>query len=187
MRLFIVLSLACIAAPAAAQAPDPIARAAAQKEAMAKLAAMDGQWRGTAWSMTREGKHELVQTERAGPFLGGAVKVVEGKGYEKDGSVAFNAIAIISFDPATSRYSMQSNAQGYSGTFPFWATDTGFAWEVPAGPGAKIRYTATLKEGTWREVGERIAGEAPPVQIFEMNLKRLGDTSWPADGAVPRE
>jgi hypothetical protein len=186
MRFAPVLALALLVAPAAAQTSDAKARLAAQREAMGKLAAMDGAWRGTASLMTREGgRHELVQTERVGPFLDGTVKVVEGRGYEKDGSLSFNALGVISYDPATGKYSMQSNAQGQSGTFPLWPTPDGFAWEVPAGPNAKIRYTATLKDGTWQEVGDYIAGERPPMRIIEMKLKRIGDTSWPASDAVP--
>lgn len=186
MRFAPILAFALLAAPAAAQAPDPKARLSAQREAMGKLSAMDGAWRGTASSMTRDGgRHELVQTERVGPFLDGTVKVVEGRGYEKDGSVGFNALGVISFDPATGKYSMQSNAQGSSGTFPLWPTADGFAWEVPAGPNAKIRYTATLKDGTWHEVGDYVAGDRPPMRVIEMKLTRIGDTSWPAADPVP--
>ena len=61
----------------------------------------------------------------------------------------------------------------------------GYVWEVPAGPGAKIRYTATIGGGKWREVGDRIVGEAAPMRIFEMNLSRVGDSSWPEASPVP--
>jgi hypothetical protein len=47
-----------------------------------------------------------------------------------------------------------------------------------------MRYTATAKDGKWHEVGERIARGQPPVQIFEMNLKRVGDTDWPEGTAL---
>jgi hypothetical protein len=47
-----------------------------------------------------------------------------------------------------------------------------------------IRYTATIRNGTWREVGDRIAPGKDPVRFFEMNLKRIGDTNWPGDGAI---
>jgi hypothetical protein len=48
-----------------------------------------------------------------------------------------------------------------------------------------IRYTAVIKDGTLREVGDRIVSGKEPVRFFEMNLKRVGDTDWPAAGAVP--
>ncbi len=48
-----------------------------------------------------------------------------------------------------------------------------------------IRYTATVKDGTWNEVGERILPGKAPIRFYEMNLKRLGDTTWPAADPVP--
>lgn len=48
-----------------------------------------------------------------------------------------------------------------------------------------MRYTATIKDGAWREVGDRIVPGGPPVRFFEMNLTRVSDTSWPAAGAIP--
>jgi len=48
-----------------------------------------------------------------------------------------------------------------------------------------IRYTATIKDGTWVEVGDRIFPGKEPIRFFEMSLKRIGDTTWPASGWVP--
>ena len=47
-----------------------------------------------------------------------------------------------------------------------------------------IRYTAKVKDGTWHEVGERIVPGKEPVRFTELTLKRVGDTTWPAAGAV---
>ena len=58
---------------------DPATLIAAQREAMSKLAVMDGVWRGPAWTILQSGeKHNVTQTERIGPFLDGSVKVIEG-------------------------------------------------------------------------------------------------------------
>jgi hypothetical protein len=46
-----------------------------------------------------------------------------------------------------------------------------------------LRYTATLHDGVWTEVGDRIVAGGPPQRTFEMNLKRVGDTDWPEAGA----
>lgn len=175
-----------LSAPLAAQTrPDPAALTAAQREAMGAFARMDGVWRGPAWTMTPNGRHDITQTERIGPFLGGSVKVIEGRGYNEDGSVGFNALGVISYDPATSGYTISSWALGRGGVFPIRPTPDGYIWEIPAGPGTIIRYTATIRDGTLREIGERIAGGAAPVQFFEMNLRRVGDTAWPAADPVP--
>ncbi|MEK6334563.1 MAG: DUF1579 domain-containing protein [Acidobacteriota bacterium] len=164
--------------------PDPETLLKAQREAMAALSFMDGAWRGSAWAIAPTGeKRNLTQTERVGPFLGGSVKVVEGKGYEADGKVGFNAFATISYNAATKVYTMHSYAQGNVGDFVLTPKPDGFVWEIPAGQ-MTIRYTAVIKDGTWQEVGDRIVPGKEPVRFFEMTLKRIGDTDWPAGGAI---
>lgn len=48
-----------------------------------------------------------------------------------------------------------------------------------------IRFSGTVKDGVWHEIGERVVEGQEPVRFFEMNLKRLGDSAWPAAGAIP--
>jgi hypothetical protein len=164
--------------------PDPAALIAAEREAMVPLAFMDGVWRGTAWTILPSGeKHTITQTERIGPFLDGSVKVIEGRGYDPDGKVTFNAFGTISYNPGTRAYTMHSYAQGNVGDFVLTLTADGYVWVIPAGP-MTIRYTAVVKDSAWREVGDRIMPRKEPVRFFEMNLKRVGDTNWPAAGAV---
>jgi len=163
--------------------PDPTL-IAAQREAMTRLAMMDGVWRGPAWTILASGeKHSITQTERIGPFLDGSVKVLEGRGYEPDGKVTFNAFGTISYDPGKKGYTLHSYAQGYVGDFVLKLTADGYIWEIPAGQ-MTIRYTAVIKDGAWLEVGDRIMPGKEPVRFFEMNLKRIGDTTWPAGGAI---
>jgi hypothetical protein len=164
--------------------PDPAALISAQMKAMTSLAFMDGEWRGSASTIVPSGeRHTFTQTERIGPFLDGSVKVIEGRGYEADGRVSFNALAIISYSPDKQAYSMRSFAQGRAGDFALSPSADGFVWDIPAGP-MTIRYTATIKDGVWHEVGDRMMAGKDPVRFFEMNLKRVGDTTWPAAGAV---
>jgi hypothetical protein len=112
------------------------------------------------------------------------VKLIEGRGYDARDSVTFNAFAVVSYDPAKRTHTMRSYAMGRSGDFAFAPTDSGFIWTIPAGP-MTIRYTAVVRGGKWREIGERLAPGENPVQFFEMNLVRVGDSSWPAAGAIP--
>ena len=71
-----------------------------------------------------------------------------------------------------------------SAIFDLRLTSDGYVWEIPAGA-ATIRYTAVIKNRAWREVGDRIVAGQDPVRFFEMNLTRVGDTNWPAAGAIP--
>jgi hypothetical protein len=168
----------------AQERPSPAAVIAAQRDAMLLLANMDGVWRGPAWTILASGeKHPITQTERVGPFLDGSVKVVEGRGYDPDGKVTFNAFGTISFNPATRVYTLHSYAMGNVGDFVLILTPDGYTWDIPAGP-MTIHYTALIKDNAWHEAGDRIVPGKDPVRFFEMNLKRVGDTDWPAAGAI---
>jgi hypothetical protein len=175
------------AKPAAARPgpPDAGALMASEREAMGKLAMLDGAWRGTAWSITPRGKVEVVHTERVGLMLAGTVRMIEGRSYLPNGTIPFVALGIISFNPGNGTYRMRSYAQGMAGDFAMTVLPDGYVWDVPAGPGAIIRYRATIANGAWKEVGLRVVGAETPVQVFEMNLKRIGETRWPVGEPVP--
>jgi hypothetical protein len=186
LKLVALIAATLMAASAvqSRQMDNPSQRIAVQRDAMARFAFLDGVWRGPAVTNLPNGsKHEITQTERVGPFLDGSIRVMEGRGYEADGKVSFNALGTVSYDAAKKIYTLHSNAQGHVGDFVLTPTSDGFAWEIPAGP-MIIRYVATVKDGAWREVGDRIMPGKEPVRFFEMNLKRVGDTTWPAGGAV---
>ena len=188
MKPFACLALAAalLTAPAGAHAQMPASPngSEAQRAAMDRLAFMDGEWRGQATVHGPAGPMTLTQTERVGSMLGGSIKVIEGRGYAADGSTQFNAMAMVSWDARAGRYGFRSYAQGFSGDYVFEATDDGFRWETPAGPNAKMQYVAVVRDGTWHEVGTYVAEGQPPRQMIEMRLTRVGDTDWPAGGAV---
>jgi hypothetical protein len=185
-----LLALAASAsAPVFAQGrPDTATLLADQKAALLAFSAMDGVWRGPAWTILPGGeKHAITQTERIGPFLDGTVKVIEGRGYEADGRVGFNAFGTISYNPATKTYTLHSHAMGNVGDFVIKPTADGYTWEIPMGPTRTLRYTAVIKDGTLKEVGDFLESGKEPFRNFEMVLKRVGDTTWPAGGAVPQK
>ncbi len=182
-------SLACLVMLGCAGFVQPLlaqdAATKLQKEKLAALQMMDGVWRGDAWIITPQGtRQEMTQTERVGPMLDGAIKVIEGRGYDASDTTVFNAFAVISYDAQKNQYAMRSYAQGRQGDFTLTLTDEGFSWSIPAGP-ATIRYLATIKDGEWHEYGERIVGDQKPMKFFEMRLRRIADSKWPAADAVP--
>jgi hypothetical protein len=117
-------------------------------------------------------------------MLDGTVRVLEGRGYETDGSLSFNAFAVISYNPDTKVYSMRSYSGGRAGDFPIKPTADGFTWDIQAGPNMKIEYVATVKDGKWTEIGTRVPKDGPPVKFIEFTVTRLGDSAWPAAGIV---
>lgn len=184
-----------VAGPAGATTPatahamhgmaSPAQLLAAERTAMQPFAGMAGVWRGQAHMTLRSGKqHTITQTERVGPFLGGSVMVMEGRGYESDGRASFNALGVISYAPMRKVYTMRAYAEGHAGDFALKPTADGFTWTIQAGP-ATMDYTATIKGDTWHEVGLRTLANGKPVKFFEMTLHRTGSTDWPAAGAVP--
>jgi hypothetical protein len=177
MLPLMMLPVALAAAPMQA-APAPVAPASA-------LAPFDGVWRGPATLTGRDGvKRALIHTERFGPALGGAIRVVEGKAYNPDGSDAnFNAFGVMSATDGGA-WEFRTYAQGHGGTFPLTVTPGGFSWGMPAGPGAVVRYTAKVSGGTWHEEGWYERDGKPLAKVFEMNLTRVGDTDWPAGHPV---
>jgi hypothetical protein len=188
MRWFLPFAALALTIPGSAMAQDANGSAIAEQQAaMKRFAWMQGVWRGPAKGVNRSGPYTVTQTERIGPFLSGTVIVMEGKGYSPDGKVGFNAFGILSYDAAAKGYRLHSYALGHAGDFTLTPTENGYVWEIPAGPGATIRYTATFAAGTWTEVGDYVAGSQPPRRIFEMTLKRVGDTDWPEGGGVPRD
>lgn len=179
-----VLSVLAAPLPTVAQVPAQPAGSEAQRQAVAALDFLDGEWRGEAVVHGPGGPMTLTQTERVGSMLGGSVKVIEGRGYAADGSTQFNAMAVLSWNEREGRYGFRSYANGYSGDYRFERTEDGFRWETPAGPNARIQYTAVIRDGTWHEVGDYVAEGQPPRRVIEMNLRRVEDSDWPAGGAV---
>lgn len=162
---------------------DPATRLAAEREAMQALAFLDGTWRGTA--TTERATGGLVHTERVGTLLGGTIRLVEGRSYDSRGESPFNAFGVITYDPVRRTYGMRAHAMGYAADLPFEVRPDGFSWTQPMGTNVSIHYTATVRDGEWHEVGDRVAGASPPVRVFEMRLRRIGPSEWPQADSVP--
>lgn len=185
-RFLIAPVLLSLAFPAAAFAQGMMNEAAVaeQKAAMTKFAFLHGEWRGKAYVTGPEGSTTLVQTERVGPIQDGTALVIQGQGYLPDGKLAFDALAVVSYDSDVDKYWITSWAMGRNGKFPIALTKDGFTWETPAPGGSKIRYEATVKDGKWHEIGTFEREGAPGFVFIDMTVERIGDSSWPAAGAV---
>lgn len=158
--------------------------ALAEDNAQHPLEFMFGEWVGSASGYSQDGPFELTQTERVGPMLDGDAVVIEGRGYSDTGETVFNAFAIVSRTGPGDSWEMRSYTQGRAGTFPFELTENGYIWSVPAGPNARMIYTAVFDGDTWTQVGEYTPAEGPVRQTFQMNLMRTAKTDWPSGNPV---
>jgi hypothetical protein len=155
-----------------------------QRDAMQRLSWMDGEWVGTAAVYSGPGRTTShAHTERIGPMVGGSVKVIEGRTTEADGTVSFNAFAIVSWDEATDAYVMRSYANGQAGDFPLEITPDGFNWSTPS-RGGRMDYVTTHTDGEWVETGDFVMDGRDPMRVIELRLRRRGDTGWPAANPV---
>lgn len=146
---------------------------------------MFGEWVGKASGVAPDRTpYSITQTERVGPMLDGDIVVIEGRGYSAKGETAFNAFAVVSKSGPDGAWEMRSYTGGRAGTFPFELTPSGYVWSTPAGPNAIVQYTATFDGESWSQIGEYIVEEAEPIQVFQMSLRRVGDSDWPAANPV---
>lgn len=173
-----VLAAAAMAIIPAVSAQPFNSRSQPTTEAVAFL---DGVWIGQAKMILPDGKTlNFEQMERVGPMMDGEVRIMEGKGRDPSGKTVFNAFTVFSQTPDTS-IEMRSYTMGHASSRKLDIRNgKGFVWELQD-RGQTIRYTADVADGIWSEIGERIGPDGKTFQFFEMTLKRVGDTDWPAD------
>lgn len=159
--------------------------AQAQTSPMARLEVMKGIWKGEAKGMGPGGApYDITQTERVGAMNGGDLLVVEGRGYDGT-TLKFDAFGVISWNPRSQGYEFRAYTSGYGVTAPLKLDGQIAQWEMPAGPNAVVHFTLDFSApGVWHETGQYIAAGQPPVSILDMTLKHVGDTDWPAAGAI---
>lgn len=180
MRSALAALMLFAAAPAFADTPPAAARhvapdLAAQKAAMARLDWLVGAWEGAGWVDEAGGRQTFRQTEQVERRLDGALLLIEGRGYGgTPEQLAFNALALVSFNDTTGAYSFRSHARGYATDARAEVrADGSLVWTMTP-PGMIIRYTITQpRPGAWREIGERsVDNGASWTQFFEMALTK---------------
>ncbi|MGD7707242.1 hypothetical protein [Microlunatus sp. Y2014] len=135
--------------------PPPSDDVAAQVAAIDELGYWEGVWEGRGWTMTENGRMNFDQYERIQRKLSGELMVVEGKGTVRSAplEVLFRAYATLGYDTATESYSWRALSNGGEVVVPFEVTDDGWAWELPLGGPARMRYESTFNGMRWHETG----------------------------------
>ncbi len=129
--------------------------------AQTPVAKMIGTWKGTSWAFRPDGqRHEGPVVERVRWHLAGAAILVEGYGHYKDEASG----EFITVHEATGLIELEKDGT----TIAFYARRAGepfvkrtlevdgdtLRWFIDGQPGMKIRFTLTLTDTTWTEIGE---------------------------------
>ena len=177
MKRFVVFALAAVLAAItctnAAQAEDDPGLVA-----MRAIGFLEGSWEGEGWSRQGPGEPQPFRsTEVVESRLEGRVLIVEGRHYGlESGEVVHHALATISYDSTTGRYSFRSHlASGRSGDFEADLIDGEFIWGMEIPSRGRIRYTIRIEDDRWHEVGEFSADGEQWHQTFQMDLVKVAD------------
>lgn len=171
----LIIVAATIATSAQAQIPDvkkPV------QVAMQEVSVMAGEWQGSIWSMTPDGSrknaqmHEMIEWK-----LDKTILLIEGIGENEKGETAHHALGVLSFEPFSKSYKLNSHiAEGLStaADFEVVTPNEKFIWGYDV-PGGKIRFTITFSEnGThWHEKGEYSPDGTTWHPTLEMNLDKI--------------
>jgi hypothetical protein len=148
---------------------------AAQRAAMQKLSFLLGEWSGEARIYRGGETLELLQTEHAEYKLDGLLLLIEGVGRSKaDGTVALQALGIVSFDDEAARYQFRAYNDGrYLETeMKLSADGKALSWGFALG---EIRTSSLLQlneRGQWTELHEIAIGEQPARKFMEIVVNR---------------
>lgn len=176
MKTKIIMTALCLLPLLALAQPDFSQQA---KQKISALDIMVGDWEGTGYLMTPQGKEASQVTEKIRYKLDGTVIMAEGKGVItlEDGTkqTVHDALGIVSYNSFTQQYQMNSFiGKGMSTQAKLEVKDANnMVWWIEAGP-STIRYSLTIKDGVWKEIGERSMDGKTWQQFFEMELKKVG-------------
>jgi hypothetical protein len=164
--------------------PQVSRRLLAQQEAMKTLGFLDGEWRGTVKTLRKTGWTSMVQTERVGAMLDGAVKLIEVRSYEADGRLAFDALRVISYNPEKKIYEMRSYQNGSVRDYELETAANGIAWSVGSNGKTGTRYETVVKNGVWTETATRFPAKGESETYLSVTVKRMRAGTWPEAGAL---
>ena len=173
-RFLIVMMLLMTTGLSAQQAnPDLVNK---KREAMLKMNRLEGRWHGKGWYRMGQGEQKWYDQREEVVFkLNGLVLLVEGTGTNPGtDQVVFNALAMMTYDPASEQYgflsaTMDGNSANATG---HWDGEN-FIWGFDIPQGGSIRYTINLETpGQWNEFGEYSPDQDTWYKFMEMNLTR---------------
>ena len=146
---------------------------------MKKLGTMAGEWRGTSWAMTPQGRVSIDSWEKVESKLNGLVLFVHGRhtslAKTDSGRVVHEAAGMLYYDGGKQQLKFVP-VRFDGGVIETHAkeTDKGMEWgfAIPGGAG-HVRYNVDLSQpDTWIETGEFSRDGASWMPVMQLNLKR---------------
>jgi hypothetical protein len=148
------------------------------KEKMSPFLTWVGNWKGTG-STTGRAETKTTVDEKIETKLDNTIVVVEGLGKSLDPAtntekVVHNAYGILSFDPVANTYKFKTFLWDGRSTDAWFnlLSNSNYQWGFDT-PANKIRYTITLKDNKWNEIGEISSDGNNWRKFFEMNLTKV--------------
>lgn len=181
MRTLIIAAFAALALLAAgpsanAQGGHVPPNTNEQRQAMARLAPLVGDWTGEAHvsSPAQAIGYHVEQVESA---LDGLLIIFRGASYanpQHTGAPVFQALAVVSYNDASDTYEFRSYTRGYSSNATGeFLEDGSFRWSLSPGGQMRMRYTIRFDANSWREIGESSTdGGQTWTQTIDMTLTR---------------
>ena len=168
MRIVVALAMLFAMFPAVAQTP-------ALGERMVPFAALVGDWHGSGWIVTPQGRRAEVRSrETVTARLSGNALLVEGRHFEsgQPDRPVHDAMAMIVWDAPTGAYRMRSTlANGLNGDFAIEPRGETIAWTMDT-PGGRIDYLITIAGDNWTEQGTLTAPDGRQIPFMELRLTR---------------
>lgn len=145
----------------------------AQSNDFEHLKPLVGNWSGSGWSRTPDGKIEKFnQTEKIELKLKDNILVINGIGKNPEsGEITFEAFAIV-YKEASGEYKMTAHTQEGGHTLASFSVEPNkFSWWFDV-PGGTIKYDAEFSDDSWTEKGNFSPDGQQWYPFFEMTLTK---------------
>jgi hypothetical protein len=127
-------------------------------DAIQRISFLTGNWKGSGWIQMGPQKNTFNQTETISSKVNGTVIQIDGQGKDQQKSdlIIHQAFAIISYDVENSKYLMKafSGDGGQIDADAKLLDDHTFEWGFSTAMTGQIKFTITVVNNKWTEVGE---------------------------------
>jgi len=161
----------------AATAQNPFQPKQETIDAIQKISFLTGNWKGTGWIQMGPQKSTFGETENISTKLNGTIIQIEGEGRDEQKSdrVIHQAFAIISYDIGNAKYLMKAfRGDGVQiDADAKLIDDHSFQWGFSNAMTGQIKFTVTVINNKWTEVGEMSRDNGKNwFKYFEMVLEK---------------